>query len=86
MFFSRWYGRKGQWGVYVALIPLIQKYNNELIIALQLVLNRLWVNATKGKNGYVLASISGNSVNFALSLNTTGSHTMATLVYLTNEV
>ena len=44
------------------------------------------MNVTKGKYGYVLASVAGNTVNFALSLNTTGSHTMATFFYLRNEV
>ena len=46
----------------------------------------MWVNATKGKNGYVLASVAGSTVNFALSLNTTGSSTLAKFVYLTNTV
>ena len=44
------------------------------------------MNVTKGKYGYVLASVAGNTVNFALSLNTTVSYTMATFFYLRNEV
>ena len=47
---------------------------------------RLWVNATKGKHGYVLASVAGNMVNFALSLNTTGSDTLANFLYMSNKV
>ena len=44
------------------------------------------MNATKGKYGYLLAGVAGNTVNFALSLNTTGSNTIATFVYLSNKV
>ena len=52
----------------------------------RLSLLRLWVNATKGKHGYVLASVAGNTVNFALSLNTSGSDTTASFFYLSNKV
>ena len=47
---------------------------------------RFWVNATKGMYGYVLASLDGNAVNFALVLNTTGSTTIADFFYLSNKV
>ena len=47
---------------------------------------RFWVNATKGTYGYVLASLNGNTVNFALSLNTTDPDTVAKFIYLNNEV
>lgn len=47
---------------------------------------RFWVNATKGQYGYVLASLNGHTVNFALSLNTTGPDTVAKFIYLNNEV
>ncbi|XP_068693739.1 adhesion G-protein coupled receptor V1-like isoform X3 [Montipora foliosa] len=46
---------------------------------------RLWINATKGNYSYVLTSLSGNTLNFAFGLNTTGSNTMAKFIYLTNE-
>ncbi|PFX17387.1 G-protein coupled receptor 98 [Stylophora pistillata] len=46
---------------------------------------RFWVNATKGMYGYVLTSVDGNAVNFALALNTTGSTTMADFFYLSNK-
>ena len=55
-------------------------------IAVHVVLNRLWINATKGNYSYVLTSLSGNTLNFAFALNTTGSNTMAKFIYLTNEV
>lgn len=48
--------------------------------------SRLWVNATKGNYGYLLANVAGNVVNFALALNTTGSSTMAHFFYLSNKV
>ena len=47
---------------------------------------RQWVNATKGKYGYLLANMAGNVVNFALALNTSGSSTIAHFFYLSNKV
>ena len=47
---------------------------------------RLWVNATKGMYGYLLANVAGNVLNFALALNTSGSSTVAHFFYLSNKV
>ena len=47
---------------------------------------RVWVNASKGSSGYLLSSIAGSDVNFALKLNTTGYETVANFSYLADSV